>query len=88
MLFNQRNKKHVFGAILFVGPPIKPTKNFYTAHADVGPTLTLRFPPNANYKRYNGLPTSVNRSHAIFTDLMKPDNTTERSCAALYTIAQ
>ena len=43
---------------------------FDTAHVDVGPTLTLRFAPNANYKRYKGLPTLVNRSHAIFTDLM------------------
>ena len=47
--------------------------NFYTAHVDVGPTLTLRSTSNANYKRYNGLPKTVNRSHAIFTDLMKPD---------------
>ena len=60
---------------------------FYTAHVYVGPTLTLRFAPNANYKPYKGLPTLVNRSHAIITDLMKPDNTTEWSFAALYTIA-
>ena len=38
---------------------------FDTAHVDVGPTLTLRFAPNANYKRYKGLPTLVNRSHPI-----------------------
>ena len=39
---------------------------------------------NANYKWYNGLPTLVNLSHAI----LKPDNTTELLCTALYTIAQ
>ena len=84
--------KKNWSAILFVGPPIKPRKwkvslsNFYTAHVDLGPTMTLRFAPNANYKRYNDMPTLVNRSHAIFTDLVKPDNTKEWSCAALNTI--
>ena len=60
--------------------------NFYTTHDDVGPTLTVRFATNANYKRYNGLQILVSRSHAIFIDLMKPNNTTEWSCAALCTI--
>ena len=56
MLFNQRNKKHFFGTILFVGPTIKLTKqrvslsNFYTSNVDVGPTLTIRSAPNAKYK--------------------------------------
>ena len=93
MLFNQQHK-NIFSVQFFLlaqrqANKLKvPLSNFYTAHVDVGPTLTLRFAPIAKYKRYNVLPKFVNRSHAIFTDLMKLDNTTEWSCTALYTIAQ
>ena len=47
--------------------------NFHTDHVDVGPTLTKRFAPNANYKRYNDLPTLVNFSQFSRFVLRTPD---------------